>query len=75
MQLVERLLLQRPHVRLVTALPGSLGIDLAQQYRPQLILLDVHLSDLHGDDVLQRLRADSRTIDIPVVVLSADATA
>ena len=74
-QLVERLLLQRPNVRLVTALRGSIGVQLARQFRPQLILLDVHLSDMHGYDVLQRLRADSRTSDIPVAVLSADATA
>ena len=38
------------------------------------ILLDVHLTDLHGFEVLERLQGDSRTIDIPVVVLSADAT-
>ncbi len=73
-QLVERLLLQRPSIRLITALQGVLGIELAQQYEPSLILLDVHLTDIHGYDVLERLRGDSRTIDIPVVVLSADAT-
>ena len=73
-QLVERLLLQRPSIRLITALRGVLGVDLAQQYEPSLILLDVHLTDIHGYDVLERLRGDSRTIDIPVVVLSADAT-
>jgi CheY-like chemotaxis protein len=37
-------------------------------------LLDVHLTDLHGFEVLERLQGDSRTVDIPVVVLSADAT-
>ncbi|HEY5437592.1 MAG TPA: PAS domain S-box protein [Acidimicrobiales bacterium] len=74
-QLVERLLLQRPNIRLLTSLQGGLGIELAQQHRPELILLDVHLADVHGYDVLQHLREDSRTIDIPVVVLSADATA
>ncbi len=73
-QLVERLLHQRPSIRLITALQGVLGVELAQQYEPSLILLDVHLSDIHGYDVLERLRGDSRTIDIPVVVLSADAT-
>jgi CheY-like chemotaxis protein len=73
-QLVERLLLQRPSIRLITALQGVLGVELAQEYEPSLILLDVHLPDIHGYDVLERLRGDSRTIDIPVVVLSADAT-
>ncbi|HUZ40095.1 MAG TPA: PAS domain S-box protein [Acidimicrobiales bacterium] len=73
-QLVERLLMQRPNINLITSLLGGLGIELAQQHRPDLILLDVHLSDMHGFEVLQRLQGDSRTIDIPVVVLSADAT-
>jgi len=73
-QLVERLLVQRPNINLITSLLGGRGIELAQQYRPDLILLDVHLTDLHGFEVLERLQGDSRTIDIPVVVLSADAT-
>ena len=73
-QLVERLLVQRPNINLITSLLGGMGIELAQQYRPDLILLDVHLTDLHGFEVLERLQGDSRTIDIPVVVLSADAT-
>jgi CheY-like chemotaxis protein len=73
-QLVERLLMQRPNINVMTTLLGSVGIELAQEYRPDLILLDVHLTDLHGFEVLERLQGDSRTVDIPVVVLSADAT-
>ena len=73
-QLVERLLMQRPNINLITSLLGGMGVELAQQYRPDLILLDVHLTDIHGFEVLERLQADSRTVDIPVVVLSADAT-
>ena len=38
-----------------------------------MILLDLHLPDLDGDVVLARLRADQRTADIPVIVVSADA--
>jgi PAS domain S-box-containing protein len=72
--LIERLMANRTTVHLVTSLQGGLGIELAQQLKPALILLDVHLPDLHGFDVLHRLRSDPRTRDIPVVVLSADAT-
>jgi CheY-like chemotaxis protein len=72
--LIERLIANRTTVHLVTSLRGELGIELAQQLKPALILLDVHLPDLHGFDVLHRLRSDPRTRDIPVVVLSADAT-
>jgi len=73
-QLVERLLMQRPNINLITSLLGGMGVELAQQHRPDLILLDVHLTDIHGFEVLERLQGDSRTVDIPVVVLSADAT-
>ena len=73
--LVETILAARPQLTLVTALQGRLGLDLARQHGADLILLDVHLPDLTGDEVLARLREDPRTADIPVVVISADATA
>ena len=43
------------------------------RHRPDVILLDLHLPDIAGDEVLRRLRADERTREIPVIVLSADA--
>jgi CheY-like chemotaxis protein len=73
-RLIERLLLHRPNVRLLSSLQGSLGVELAQQHRPDLILLDVHLPDLPGIDVLEKLRRDDRTSSIPVIMLSADAS-
>ena len=74
MQLVEGVLERRPSVRLIPAMLGQLGLDLAREYRPDLILLDVHLPDLDGAEVLRQLGTDPTTRDIPVVVLSADAT-
>jgi len=53
---------------------ANLGIELALEHRPDLVLLDLHLPDLGGAEVLARLRADERTKDLPVVILSADAT-
>jgi DNA-binding response OmpR family regulator len=41
---------------------------------PDLILLDLHLPDISGEDVLRRLRSDTRTATTMIVVLSADAT-
>jgi CheY-like chemotaxis protein len=74
LKLVERALEHVPGVRLIPAMHGKLGIDLARKHRPNLILLDLHLPDLHGHEVLERLKADPSTAAIPVVVVSADAT-
>jgi len=75
LSLIERVLLSRPEWRLLPALQGKLGIELAREHAPDLILLDLHLPDLSGEEVLRELRADPRTAAIPVVVVSADATA
>lgn len=72
--LMERVLERRPGIRLISAMLGRLGRELAIEHRPDLILLDLHLPDGPGEDVLASLRADQRTAHIPVVVLSADAT-
>jgi CheY-like chemotaxis protein len=74
LKLVERILDRLPGVRLIPAMQGELGIDLARRHLPDLILLDLHLPDLHGREVLRRLRRDPATAAIPVVVLSSDAT-
>ena len=74
LKLVEQVLDHLPHVRLIPAMQGKLGIDLIRQHHPDLILLDLHLPDLHGRDVLEQLKRDPATAAIPVVVLSADAT-
>ena len=73
--LVESVLLRsRPEWRVIPALQGRLGVALAREHAPDLVLLDLHLPDLHGAEVLAELRADARTAATPVVVVSADAT-
>jgi CheY-like chemotaxis protein len=74
LSLVETILLSRPGWRTLPALQGALGIELAREYRPDVVLLDLHLPDMAGDEVLRRLRGDERTASIPVIVVSADAT-
>jgi PAS domain S-box-containing protein len=74
LRLVERLLHRRPDIQLITAMQGRLGLDLAREHRPDLILLDLNLPDMLGSDVLRELKADPDTAGIPIVVLSADAT-
>jgi PAS domain S-box-containing protein len=73
-QLMEYLFNTRPQTHLLFAMQGSLALDLALRYTPDLIFLDLHLPDLGGDIVLQRLRAHPATKNIPVIMLSADAT-
>jgi CheY-like chemotaxis protein len=72
-QLVERVLAQRPNLTVVPAMQGRMGVDLARRHRPVLILLDLNLVDLPGVEVLQILRDDPQTADIPVAIVSADA--
>jgi CheY-like chemotaxis protein/two-component sensor histidine kinase len=74
LRLVERILAKRPQVKLLAAMDGPLGVELARQHEPSLILLDLHLPGMDGEEVLKRLKADDRTAAIPVVVVSADAT-
>ena len=73
-KLIEAVLGYRPGIRLVTAMQGGIGLDLARQHHPDLILLDVHLPDMHGRQVMAILRAEPALKPIPVVVISADAT-
>ena len=73
-RLVEEILSRRPSITVLAAMQGSLGVELARQHQPDLILLDLHLPDVGGRDVLAALRETRETRDIPVVVLTADAT-
>jgi CheY-like chemotaxis protein len=72
--LVSRILEMRPVANLIRAECGQTGVELATKIKPQLILLDLHLPDIPGAEVLRQLRAQSGTASIPVVVISADAT-
>jgi signal transduction histidine kinase/CheY-like chemotaxis protein len=72
--LVERVLSGRGDIEVIAAMQGRLGLELAHEHRPSLILLDLHLPDVDGDEVLQRLREDPDTASTPVVMVSADAT-
>jgi CheY-like chemotaxis protein len=53
---------------------ATLGLDLAREHRPDLVLLDLHLPDMEGEEALRRLRAAPETSAAEIVVVSADAT-
>jgi signal transduction histidine kinase/response regulator RpfG family c-di-GMP phosphodiesterase len=74
MTLMKRITDKRSAVRLIEASQGRLGLDLARAQRPDLILLDLHLPDISGLEVLEHLREDPNTSLIPVVIVTSDAT-
>ncbi len=74
LKLIQRLLAHRPEVRLLPAMQARLGLQLAREHRPTLILLDLQLPDISGEEVLRQLRETPETRDIPVAIISADAT-
>ena len=72
--LVESIFALRPNIRLITAMQGGMAVELAREQQPDLVILDLHLPDINGEEVIHRLRDDPRTAEIPVVMYSADAT-
>jgi signal transduction histidine kinase/CHASE3 domain sensor protein len=70
--LVEELLRRAEAPPPLSAVQGRLGLELAFVHQPDLVLLDRHLPDMPGEEVLDQLRADPRTASIPVIVISAD---
>jgi PAS domain S-box-containing protein len=73
MKLVEKLIARRSDLRLLTAMDGNLGVELALASLPDVILMDINLPGISGIEALQILRADRTTANIPVVALSANA--
>ena len=73
LKLVERILARRPAIRLLEARDGESGLELARRVLPALILLDLRMPGIPGEEVLRRLRDDPATRGIPTVVISAEA--
>ncbi|HEX3867862.1 MAG TPA: response regulator, partial [Gemmatimonadaceae bacterium] len=69
-----RILARRHDFELIPSMQGGMALELARLHRPDLILLDLHLPDMSGEDVLMELRHAPDCREIPVIVLSADAT-
>jgi CheY-like chemotaxis protein len=75
-ELVEGILENyRPGTTLVTTMFGKDAINFAVMFKPKLILLDLDLPDMHGIKVLANILQDDHIKDIPVIIISADATA
>jgi CheY-like chemotaxis protein len=73
LQLVERLVARRPDLRLLSALNGNLGIEMARGSLPDIILMDITLPGISGIQALNILLEDPVTAHIPVLAISANA--
>jgi PAS domain S-box-containing protein len=73
LKLIEQLMTRRPTIRLLTAVDGNQGIQLARAHQPDVILMDINLPGISGIEALKILRDDPATAHIPIVALSANA--
>jgi two-component system cell cycle response regulator DivK len=67
--------LEKRSYRVITAGDGAAGRSLAEEQRPDLILMDMHLPVLDGWEAVRQLKSASGTRSIPIIALTADAMA
>ncbi len=63
-----------PHCEVLTALSGAEGISKAVSQQPDVTLLDIRMPEMDGFEVLQTLKSDERTKNIPVILITAQVT-
>ena len=73
MRLVEQILKQFPDSGFIGEATADVGIDVAEQRQPELILMDVNLQGMDGFQALAELKRKETTRHIPVVAISANA--
>ena len=73
LKLVEQIIARHPNMRLLTAVNGNSGIEIARTSLPEVILMDINLPGINGFEVLKILRSDPVTAHIPVIAVSANA--
>ena len=73
LKFIEQLIARRPDMRLLSAVDGNLGIELARANLPDVILMDINLIGMSGIQALKILREDTLTAHIPVIAISANA--
>jgi CheY-like chemotaxis protein/anti-sigma regulatory factor (Ser/Thr protein kinase) len=73
--LMSRMVALRPGCRLEVARDGGQALAAARREAPVLVFLDLHLPDMGGEQVLRELRAMPSCAEVPVVVVTADASA
>ncbi|MEQ1812911.1 MAG: PAS domain S-box protein [Candidatus Nitrotoga sp.] len=73
LMLVEQIIQGIPHISMLSARDGNLGVTLARAHLPDVILMDINLPGISGIQALKILREDPSTAHIPVIALSANA--
>lgn len=68
-----RLILARHGYDVIGAAGGEAGLEAIEREKPALVLLDLMMPEMDGWEVFQRMRADERMRDIPVIVVTAKA--
>src|SRR5665647_1501489 len=71
--LVQALVAQRSDLRLLTAITGNEGCEMARSFLPDTILMDVRLPDINGFEALNILKGNPATAHIPVIAISSDS--
>jgi len=73
LKLVQQIIARHSEIRLLTAMNGNSGIEIARASRPDVILMDINLPDISGFAALKILNSDPATAHIPVIAISANA--
>ncbi len=73
LKLVERIIARQPNMRLLTAVNGLSGIEIAHEIQPDLILMDINMPGISGIEAMKILRSDPVTRHIPIIAVSANA--
>jgi len=70
--LVQRLLQASGEIEVIPAIDGITGLQVVQEHRPALVLLDLDIPLLSGLDLAQRIKADPDLQHIPLIAVSAN---
>lgn len=73
--MIEAAFSERPELELLVATDAAEGAQMARRHRPDLVLADIDLPGMGGEEVLARLRVDPATRPVPVVMVGADPDA
>ncbi len=73
LKLVEQIVARHTDLRLLTAVNGNSGIEIARASLPDVVLMDINLPDINGFEALDILRSDPATARITVIAVSANA--